>query len=158
MKVVSAVRCGLASNHRRRRRVIGHRKAYPPRRAGSLQGSRSCSQTRPSLESARAWRTWPRRTGEPRKAQLQTCRKQLPSSPSGSRGCSPTTTAASTCHRKILSRPYADHRQKRAHTPSASGVVERFNGRIVRKMLGITIYARQELEQPLRGRNAASKD
>ena len=47
------------------------------------------------------------------------------------------------------------HRKTRPYTPRTNGMVERFNGRIQREVLGITIYSHQDLEVLLRGFNAA---
>jgi transposase InsO family protein len=49
----------------------------------------------------------------------------------------------------------ADYRHTRPRTPQTNGMVERFNGRIGREVLGITIYSHRDLEQLLRGFNAA---
>jgi transposase InsO family protein len=47
------------------------------------------------------------------------------------------------------------HRKTRPYTPKTNGMVERFNGRIQREVLGITIYSHQKLETVLRGFNVA---
>jgi transposase InsO family protein len=49
----------------------------------------------------------------------------------------------------------AQHRRIRPRTPQTNGMVERFNGRIVTEVLGITIYSHCALEQVLRGFNTA---
>jgi len=49
----------------------------------------------------------------------------------------------------------ADYRHTRPRTPQTNGMVERFNGRIGSEVLGITIYSHRDLEQLLRGFNAA---
>jgi len=47
------------------------------------------------------------------------------------------------------------HRKTRPYTPKTNGMVERFNGRVQREVLGITIYSHRDLETVLRGFNAA---
>ena len=47
------------------------------------------------------------------------------------------------------------HRMTRPYTPRTNGMVERFNGRVQREVLGITIYSHRDLETVLRGFNAA---
>ena len=49
----------------------------------------------------------------------------------------------------------AEYRHTRPRTPQTNGLVERFNGRVGSEVLGITIYSHRQLEQPLRGFNAA---
>ena len=49
----------------------------------------------------------------------------------------------------------AQYRHTRPRTPQTNGMVERFNGRITSEVLGITIYSHRQLEQLLRGFNAA---
>jgi transposase InsO family protein len=49
----------------------------------------------------------------------------------------------------------AEYRHTRPYTPQTNGMVERFNGRIESEVLGITIYSHRDLEQLLRGFNAA---
>jgi transposase InsO family protein len=49
----------------------------------------------------------------------------------------------------------AQYRHTRPRTPQTNGMVERFNGRIGSEVLGITIYSHRQLEQLLRGFNAA---
>ena len=49
----------------------------------------------------------------------------------------------------------AEYRHTRPYTPQTNGMVERFNGRIESEVLGITIYSHRNLEQLLRGFNAA---
>jgi transposase InsO family protein len=49
----------------------------------------------------------------------------------------------------------AQYRHTRPYTPQTNGMVERFNGRIESEVLGITIYFHRDLEQLLRGFNAA---
>ncbi len=49
----------------------------------------------------------------------------------------------------------AEYRHTRPRTPQTNGMVERFNGRIGSEVLGITIYSHRDLEQLLRGFNAA---
>jgi transposase InsO family protein len=41
------------------------------------------------------------------------------------------------------------------YTPQTNGLVERFNGRVQREVLGITIYSHRDLETPLKGFNQA---
>ncbi|WP_020096595.1 integrase core domain-containing protein [Methylobacterium sp. 285MFTsu5.1] len=47
------------------------------------------------------------------------------------------------------------HRKTRPYTPKTNGMVERFNGRVQREVLGITLYSHADLEIVLRGFNAA---
>ncbi|MCJ2122493.1 IS481 family transposase [Methylobacterium sp. J-077] len=47
------------------------------------------------------------------------------------------------------------HRKTRPYTPKTNGMVERFNGRVQRQVLGIMIYSHADLEIVLRGFNAA---
>jgi transposase InsO family protein len=49
----------------------------------------------------------------------------------------------------------AQYRHTRPRTPQTNGLVARFNGRLGAEVLGITIYSHRELEQLLRGFNAA---
>jgi transposase len=49
----------------------------------------------------------------------------------------------------------AKYRHTKPYTPQTNGMVERFNGRVSSEVLGITIYSHQDLEQLLRGFNAA---
>jgi transposase InsO family protein len=49
----------------------------------------------------------------------------------------------------------AQYRHTRPYTPQTNGMVERFNGRVGNEVLGITIYSHRDLEQLLRGFNAA---
>jgi transposase InsO family protein len=52
----------------------------------------------------------------------------------------------------------AEYRHTKPRTPQTNGMVERFNGRISSEVLGITIYSHLQLEQLLRGFNAAYND
>jgi len=52
-------------------------------------------------------------------------------------------------------RPGVQHRKTRPYTRRTNGMVERFNGRIQREELGITLYSHADLEDVLRGFNAA---
>ena len=47
------------------------------------------------------------------------------------------------------------HRKTRPYTPKTNGMVERFNGRVQREVLGITIYSHRDLEIVLSGFNVA---
>jgi transposase InsO family protein len=47
------------------------------------------------------------------------------------------------------------HRTTRPYTPKTNGMVERFNGRVQREVLGITIYSHADLEILLKGFNRA---
>ena len=47
------------------------------------------------------------------------------------------------------------HRMTRPYTPQTNGLVERFNGRVQREVLGITIASHRDLETLLRGFNQA---
>src|SRR4051794_22705785 len=49
----------------------------------------------------------------------------------------------------------AQYRHTKPRTPQTNGMVERFNGRIVSEVLAITLYSHDQLEQLLRGFNAA---
>jgi transposase InsO family protein len=49
----------------------------------------------------------------------------------------------------------AKYHHTKPDTPQTNGLVERFNGRIGSEVLGITIYSHRDLEQLLRGFNAA---
>jgi transposase InsO family protein len=46
------------------------------------------------------------------------------------------------------------HRKTRSYTPKTNGMVERFNGRVQREVLGIMISSHADLEIVLRGFNA----
>jgi len=48
-----------------------------------------------------------------------------------------------------------EHRKTRPYTPKTNGMVERFNGRVQREVLGINIYSHQDLEILLAGFNTA---
>ena len=52
----------------------------------------------------------------------------------------------------------AEYRHTKPRTPQINGMVERFNGRISSEVLGITICSHRDLEQLLRGFNAAYND
>ena len=47
------------------------------------------------------------------------------------------------------------HRKTKPYTPRTNGMVERFNGRVQREVLGIALYSHQGLETPLSGFNVA---
>jgi transposase InsO family protein len=47
------------------------------------------------------------------------------------------------------------HRKTKPYTPQTNGLVERFNGRVQREVLGITVYSHQDLETLLKGFNQA---
>jgi transposase InsO family protein len=49
----------------------------------------------------------------------------------------------------------AEYRHTRPYSPQTNGLVERFNGRVGSEVLAITIYSHSDLEQMLRGFNAA---
>jgi transposase InsO family protein len=49
----------------------------------------------------------------------------------------------------------AEYRPTKPYTPQTNGMVERFNRRVSSEVLGITIYSHRDLEQLLRGFNAA---
>jgi transposase InsO family protein len=49
----------------------------------------------------------------------------------------------------------AKYRHTKPYTPQTNGMVEPFNGRVSSEVLGITIYSHRDLEQLLRGFNAA---
>ena len=48
-----------------------------------------------------------------------------------------------------------EHRKTKPYTPRTNGMVERFNGRVQREVLGITIYSHRDLETVLAGFNRA---
>jgi transposase InsO family protein len=48
-----------------------------------------------------------------------------------------------------------EHRKTRPYTPRTNGMAERFNGRIQREVLGITVASHRDLETLLRGFNQA---
>jgi transposase InsO family protein len=48
-----------------------------------------------------------------------------------------------------------EHRKTRPYTPRTNGMVERFNGRVQREVLGITVASHQDLETLLHGFNQA---
>ena len=47
------------------------------------------------------------------------------------------------------------HRMTKPYTPRTNGMVERFNGRVQREVLGITLWSHQDLEMLLTGFNVA---
>ena len=47
------------------------------------------------------------------------------------------------------------HRTTRPYTPQTNGLAERFNGRVQREVLGITISSHRDLEKLLKGFNQA---
>src|ERR671921_15991 len=56
---------------------------------------------------------------------------------------------------KVCAELGAEYRHTKPYTPQTNGMVERFNGRIGSEVLGITVYSHVQLEQLLRGFNAA---
>jgi transposase InsO family protein len=48
-----------------------------------------------------------------------------------------------------------EHRKTRPYTPRTNGMVERFNGRVQREVLGITVASHRDLERLLEGFNRA---
>src|SRR5436305_115329 len=48
-----------------------------------------------------------------------------------------------------------EHRKTRPYTPRTNGMVERFNGRVQREVLGITVASHRDLERLLEGFNSA---
>jgi transposase InsO family protein len=52
-------------------------------------------------------------------------------------------------------RQRVEHRRTRPYTPKTNGMVERFNGRVQREVLGITIHSHADLETLLPGFNRA---
>ena len=55
----------------------------------------------------------------------------------------------------VCRRLEVEHRTTRPYTPRTNGMVERFNGRVQREVLGITIHSHRDLEVLLRGFNRA---
>jgi transposase InsO family protein len=49
----------------------------------------------------------------------------------------------------------AEYRHTKPYSPQTNGMAERFNSRVGSEVLGITIYSHRDLEQLLRGCNAA---
>jgi transposase InsO family protein len=56
---------------------------------------------------------------------------------------------------KVCAELGAEYRHIKPRTPQTNGMVERFNGRISAEVLAITVYSHNQLEQLLRGFNAA---
>ena len=56
---------------------------------------------------------------------------------------------------KVCAELGAQYRHTKPRTPQTNGMVERFNGRIGSEVLAITVYSHDQLEQLLRGFNAA---
>src|SRR5215210_5983117 len=56
---------------------------------------------------------------------------------------------------KVCAELGAEYRHIKPRTPQTNGMVERFNGRVGSEVLGTTIWSHQQLEQLLRGFNAA---
>ena len=56
---------------------------------------------------------------------------------------------------KVCAELGAEYRHTRPYSPQTNGMVERFNGRVGSEVLGITIWSHTQLEQLLRGFNAA---
>jgi len=48
-----------------------------------------------------------------------------------------------------------EHRKARPYTPRTNGMAERFNGRVQREVLGLTVASHRDLERLLKGFNAA---
>jgi transposase InsO family protein len=60
-----------------------------------------------------------------------------------------------SCFTQACAELGAEYRHIKPRTPQTNGMVERFNGRIGSEVLAITIYSHDQLEQLLRGFNAA---
>jgi transposase InsO family protein len=56
---------------------------------------------------------------------------------------------------KVCAELGAQYRHTRPRSPHTNGLVERFNGRVGSEVLGVTIWSHAQLEQLLRGFNAA---
>ena len=56
---------------------------------------------------------------------------------------------------KVCAELGAEYRHTRPRSPQTNGMVERFNGRVASEVLGITIWSHKDLEELLRGFNAA---
>lgn len=67
------------------------------------------------------------------------------------RGSCFTTDGFEEACRKL----HVQHRKTKPYTPQTNGLAERFNGRIQREVLGITIYSHRDLETLLKGFNQA---
>ena len=48
-----------------------------------------------------------------------------------------------------------EHRKTRPYTPRTNGMAERFDGRVQREVLGLTVASHRDLERLLAGFNAA---
>jgi transposase InsO family protein len=59
------------------------------------------------------------------------------------------------CFARVCTELGAEYRHTRPRSPQTNGMVERFNGRVGTEVLGITIWSHAQLEQLLRGFNAA---
>jgi transposase InsO family protein len=59
------------------------------------------------------------------------------------------------CQQRACQKLEVIHRTTRPYTPRTNGMVERFNGRVQREVLGITVASHQDLETLLRGFNQA---
>jgi transposase InsO family protein len=56
---------------------------------------------------------------------------------------------------KVCAELGAEYRHTKPRSPQTNGMVERFNGRVASEVLGITIWSHKDLEELLRGFNAA---
>ncbi len=56
---------------------------------------------------------------------------------------------------RVCAQLSAEYRHTRPRSPQTNGMVERFNGRVSSEVLGITIWSHADLEDLLRGFNAA---
>jgi transposase InsO family protein len=56
---------------------------------------------------------------------------------------------------KLCRKLGVEHRKTRPYTPRTNGMAERFNGRVQREVLGITVASHRDLERLLEGFNAA---
>ena len=66
------------------------------------------------------------------------------------RSCFTADALEAACERHDV-----QHRKMRPYTPRTNGMIERFNGRVPREGLSITLYGHADLEIVMRGFNAA---
>ena len=107
--------------------------------------------------AARAGSTWPSRTTRPTTSAVAFLKEAVRAFPFQvthvltDRGSCFTADGFEAACRKLK----VEHRTTRPYTPQTNGMVERFNGRVQREVLGITIYSHRDLETLLKGFNQA---